>query len=247
MELLTSPNLLAPHGFPTRAGGVSRPPFESLNTSVAVGDDAQAVAENLARLAAAAGVPVARLVTARQIHGVRVVRADEVSAQTEADAVWSADPSCAVGVRTADCLPVLLEDRRTGAVAAVHAGWRGVIDEIVLRAVEVLEGQGGARETIFAAVGPCIRACCFEVDGDLPARFSAAFGDEVVVPRAGKARVHLDLPLAVTRSLTRAGVPAGHVACLPHCTHCDARFFSHRRDQGRTGRQLSFIRAAAAL
>ena len=247
MELLTAPTLRSVHGFPGRLGGVSVAPFDSLNTSFSVGDEPRAVETNLGRLAFAAGVPPARLVTARQVHGDRVVHAPDVDDTTEADAVWSSSAAIAVGVRTADCLPVLLEDRRTGAVAAVHAGWRGVLSEIVVRTLEALEGQGSRREDLWAAIGPCIQPCCFEVDGDLPARFAAAFGDAVVVAAPGKAKVHLDLPAAVLGSLGRAGVPVDHVSRLPHCTSCEARFFSYRREHGKTGRQLSFIRAAPAL
>lgn len=223
---------------------MSLAPFDSLNSSFAVGDAPAAVARNLELLARAAGVEPSRLITARQVHGDRVVRASDVDAATEADAVWTNTPGVAVGVRTADCLPVLLEDPRSGAVAAVHAGWRGVISEIVTRAIEQLEGQGARRDELCAAIGPCIQRCCFEVDGDLPGRFVAAFGASVLVP--GPQKAHLDLPRAVQLSLERAGLAAAHVAVLPHCTRCDERFFSHRRDRGVTGRMLSFITCGRA-
>lgn len=241
VELLTSPFIRARHGFPTRAGGVSGGACASLNTSYSVGDDAGHVGENLARLAAAAGVVAGQLATVTQVHGDRVLRAEQGGVQGEADAVWTKTPGVVVGVRTADCLPILVEDVAGGRVAAVHAGWRGVLAEIVLRAAERLEADGARREDLRFALGPAIQRCCFEVDGDLPARFAAAFGDEVVVTVAGKPRRHLDLSLAVRRGLERAGVAPGQVSVRPECTACDARFFSHRRDQGRTGRHLSFI------
>lgn len=245
MDLLTASLLRARHGFPDRTGGVSRAPFDSLNTSFAVGDDAVAVAQNLARLAEAAGVAPARLISARQVHGDRVVEAALVSAETEADAVWTDAPGTAVGVRTADCVPILIEDPR-GRVAAVHAGWRGVISEITARTVELLVGQGARVEELRVAIGPCIQRCCFEVDGDLPERFAKAFGDAVVWRRAEWPRPHLDLPRAVATTLARLGVPDGHVAVLPQCTMCDGRFFSHRRERGVTGRHLSFITCPGA-
>lgn len=241
VELITSPLLQARHGFPTRAGGVSSGAFESLNAAASVGDEPARVTENLARLARAAGVDPGQLATMSQVHGDRVVRAVAGGPQGEADGLWTNTPGVALGVRTADCLPILVEDVRGGRVAAVHAGWRGVIAEIVLRAVEALEADGAKREDLRFALGPAIQRCCFEVDGDLPERFATAFGDEVVVAVAGKPRRHLDLPLAVTRGLLRAGVAAGQVSALPQCTACDPRFFSHRRDQGKTGRHLSFI------
>ncbi len=241
MELLTASSLRSRHGFPTRDGGFSVGAFRGLNTSLGVGDEASTVLRNLALLTGASGA--ADIVTAKQVHGDRVVGSREVTVVTEADAVWTNETGSAVGVRTADCLPVLLEDRRTGAVAAVHAGWRGVIADIVARAIEAM---GAQPSTIFAGIGPCIQKCCFEVDGDLPARFASAFGDEVVCASSAGAKPHLDLPLGVQRTLVRFGVPASHVVALPQCTKCDQRFFSHRRDQGITGRHLSFITCGRA-
>lgn len=245
MELHTASLLSAPHGFPDRTGGVSKAPFASLNSSFLVGDAPEAVQENLGRLARAAQVEPARLFSVKQVHGTRVVYGPETTATTEADAVWTDVPGTAVGVRTADCVPILIEDPK-GRVAAVHAGWRGVIDQIVARTLETLVQAGARVEDLRVGVGPCIQRCCFEVDGDLPARFEQAFGADVVAPQPGKSKVHLDLPRAVVRTLERLGVPAGHVAVLPHCTMCDERFFSHRREKGVTGRHLSFISRPAA-
>jgi YfiH family protein len=202
------------------------------------------VRENLALLAKAAGVEPLRLRSVKQVHGARVVEAKESTFETEADALWTDVPGTAVGVRTADCLPILIQDPK-GRVAAVHAGWRGVIAEIAARTIELFVERGAEVSQLRVAIGPCIQRCCFEVDGDLPERFVAAFGDDVLVK--GKEKPHLDLPLAVQKTLAGLGVPSSHVVTLPQCTMCDARFFSHRRDRGVTGRQLSFITCAAAL
>jgi len=247
VELLTSELITVPHGFPTRAGGVSQGAYASLNCAVSVGDAPEAVQENLRRLARAAGVEPGALVTISQVHGDTVLRAAAGEGDAlrppigEADAVWTDTVGTAVGVRTADCVPILLQDPVGRRVAAVHAGWRGVVADIVTRTLEAMARAGTRSADVRAAIGPCIQRCCFEVDGDLPRRFGAAFGEDVVVAVAGKDRRHLDLPLAVRRSLERAGLPASHVAVLPQCTMCDARFFSHRRDRGVTGRHLSFI------
>lgn len=243
MELLRSTLIRAPHAFPTRHGGVSTGPFDSLNLSASVGDRPDAVAENLGRLGARFGVAPAQVRTAEQVHGTTVldVAQPDGASAGEGDGLVTATPGLVGGVRTADCLPILIEDRRTGQVAAVHAGWRGVIGEIVVRAVERLVSRGAEVGTLYVALGPAIQACCFEVGGDLPERFAARFGDDVVVRPPRGERPHVDLPRAVRRSLERAGVPQSHVDVLPHCTACEARFFSHRRDQGRTGRHLSVI------
>lgn len=219
---------------------MSAAPFDSLNSSPVVGDDPVAVRTNLARLAEAAGVPAGRLLFVKQVHGDRVVEAAQAGPDTEADALWTDEPGTAVGVRTADCLPILIEDPR-GRVAAVHAGWRGVDNEIVARTVEQLIARGGKAGELKVAIGPCIQRCCFEVDLELAGRFEARFGAAVVSQAAGQPKPHLDLPLAVKQTLLRAGVLESHVATLPQCTMCDARFFSHRRDRGVTGRHLSFI------
>ncbi len=234
VELLCSKLLHSVHGFSTREGGVSQGAFSSLNTSRTVGDDAAAVEENLRRLTQRA--QAIELLTVSQVHGVEVV---EDQALVNADAVMTARPHVAVGVRTADCLPVLLEDPKTGRVAAVHAGWRGVIGGIAPKTVRLLAERGADPGRLRVALGPAIQKCCFEVDGDLPERFVAAFGRAVLV--SGFAKPHLDLAQAVRQSLEQAGVAPANIDVLPHCTHCDARFFSHRRDCGVTGRHLSFI------
>lgn len=240
--VLRSSMLTSAHAFPTREGGVSTGPFASLNASLAVGDEPAHVARNLERLARCVGVTAQRLATVHQVHGLTVLEVTEGAELGHADGLVTSRPGLAVGVRTADCLPILIEDRERPRVAAVHAGWRGVIGEIVLEAVDRFVAAGSQPGSLRVAVGPAIQACCFEVDGDLPQRFEARFGAEVIRPQAGKQKVHLDLGLAVTRTLERAGVPPQHIDVMPHCTRCDTRFFSHRRDQGLTGRHLSLIR-----
>ena len=224
---------------------MSLAPYDSLNSSSAVGDDPVAVQTNLARLAEAAGVRPERLRFVKQVHGDRVVEAATANEETEADALWTDVPGTAVGVRTADCLPILIEDPR-GRVAAVHAGWRGVVSQIVARTLEQLIARGGKVEELKVAIGPCIQRCCFEVDPELAARFEAAFGREVVSLEPGQRKPHLDLPRAVRQTLLGLGVQPSHVATLPQCTGCDGRFFSHRREHGVTGRHLSFIACGGA-
>ncbi|MCU0697311.1 MAG: peptidoglycan editing factor PgeF [Myxococcaceae bacterium] len=250
MELFRSKVIRVPHGFPSRHGGVSTGPFASLNTSTSVGDDAACVAENVKRLAAALGAGPEWVATMHQVHGVTVLEATGAGEGAlpppvgEADALYTRAAGVAVGVRTADCLPILVEDPVGRQVAAVHAGWRGVIGDVLGRTLDRLVQTGARVDELRVAIGPAIGPCCFEVDGDLPQRFEAAFGANVVRRVPGKPRVHLDLAWAVAESLRRRGLPEAHVDVLPHCTRCDARFFSHRRDSGLTGRMLSLIRCA---
>ncbi len=246
-SLVTSALLPVPHGFATRAGGVSEGPYASLNLGFSVGDLRERVEENHRRLAALAGAALDTLHRVSQVHGDRVVEAGAGEgtgalrpAEGEADALWTQRPEHWVAVGTADCVPVLLVDPEGRRVVAVHSGWRGTDARIVARAVESLVARGARPERLLAAVGPCIQRCCYVVSEDLGTRFSAGFGPEVVV-REG-ADVRLDLARAVRDTLLGAGLKAAHVEVLPHCTACDAeRFFSHRRDAGRTGRHLNFV------
>lgn len=236
---LTSRLLPVPHGFSTRAGGVSQGAFASLNLSDAVGDDPRCVAENLARLLAEAGVD--GLVTARQVHGDRVATAAEALAGgCEADVVVGDAPPLAVAVRTADCVPVLLVDPEHRQVAAVHSGWRGTELEVAARGVDALVRRGARAARLLAAVGPAIQVCCYEVSEALAARFAAQFGPEVAMREGSKP--HLNLSAAVQKTLIQAGLKPEHVDVLQDCTCCDAgRFFSHRRDAGHTGRHLNWV------
>jgi polyphenol oxidase len=231
------------HGFTTREGGVSRGPFASLNLSTAVGDDPGRVRENWDRLRDATGLDFARV---RQVHGCRVVEAGSGTEPVEeADAVLTASPGVAACVSVADCVPVLLADPRSGAVAAVHAGWRGTIDGAAAAGVRALVDRHGARPgDLLAAIGPGIGPCCFEVSRDLATRFRDEVGPVTASPRDQGSRV--DLWRANELLLRRAGLAPRRIEVLGRCTSCEDRtFFSHRRDRGVTGRQVAFIAAVS--
>ncbi|MFO0584498.1 MAG: peptidoglycan editing factor PgeF [Anaeromyxobacter sp.] len=239
MKLLESALLAGfRHGFTTRAGGASPAPWDALNLGGAVGDDPARVAENWRRLEAATGLGFARV---RQVHGARAVRLDAACVPgEEADAVVSRAPGVAATVAVADCVPLLLADPDSGAVAAVHAGWRGTLAYAAGEGVRALGREAGAAPgRLLAAIGPSIGPCCYEISDDLAARFEAAFGADVV---RRNPRPHLDLWAANARALAAAGVSDGRIDVLRRCTSCERElFFSHRRDAGRTGRQVAFV------
>lgn len=242
MELLTS-GLLSdvPHGFTTRAGGASAAPFDTLNLGDLVGDDPAAVSENWRRLEAATGLGFARV---RQVHGARVVEAAGPSAPCEqADAVVSGLPGVAACVAVADCVPVLLAAPEGRVVAAVHAGWRGTEARAAAEgALALARAAGVGTSRLRAVIGPSIGPCCYQVSEELAARFAAAFGPAAVVRGDGGPR--LDLWAANLTALREAGVV--EVETLGRCAACDRdRFFSHRRDGGRTGRMVAFAAPAA--
>ncbi len=187
------------------------------------------------------------LVRPRQVHGCSVARVRGDAAEPrDADAIVSERPGAPVGVVTADCVPILLASADGTWVAAVHAGWRGLAAGVIEAGVAAL-GDSGARETR-AALGPCIGACCYEVDepvlAPLRLRYGAALERAVRSVRPGHAR--LDLALLARHALESAGVgPIGDAALV--CTRCDAlRFHSYRRDGPRSGRLVHWVGGPAA-
>ena len=235
---LTARSLPVRHGFTLRRGGVSTGACSTLDLGPAEGGG-EDIRENRARVARAAGLDAAGLILADQVHGAAVVQGAPGEVR-QADGLWTAERAHWVGIRTADCVPLLLSDAEGTRVAAVHSGWRGTEALIAARAVTVLQEAGSAPSRLVAAIGPCIGACCYEVSEELASRFEALFG-HAVVSRPGP-RPHLDLRLAVRLSLVAAGMANGSIEDVPGCTACDAgAFFSHRRDKGRTGRHLAFV------
>ena len=259
LPLLRSELIAAPfvHGFTTRAGGVSAPPFDTLNLGAKWGDDPARVSENRRRLERATLGP---LFVARQVHGTTIARVragDEPAAlaQVEADGICSDSPGLAVGVFVADCVPALVVDPRTGSFAAVHAGWRGTVAGVLPAAVRALATEFGSRpEDLRVALGPAIGPCCFEVGPEVVAAFEALFPDArargIVLPspRGAAGKANVDLKAANRQLLERTGVAPAAIDAGPECTHCDrARFFSFRRDGGGTGQLMGVVGRADAV
>jgi YfiH family protein len=235
------------HAFFTRRGGVSSGPFSSLNVSPVVGDNAEHVAENQRRAAAVLGVDAGAILVPRQVHdrGVLVApsgaSAGEVEG-SEADAIVSDAPGLACAVRTADCVPLLLGDRETRRVAAIHAGWRGVVKEIVRATLEVMAAHGSRPEHVLVAIGPHISAAAFEVGDEVARELEGASAARGAVLGQPGQKPHADLGAILLSQLEALGVPARNIERLPGCTFSDAgSFYSYRRDGRRSGRQLSAI------
>lgn len=256
-ELLRSPVLAAlgvAHGFNLRSGGVSVAPYASFNLGRSVGDDPAAVAANIERFAHALCTEPARLFETSQVHGaaVRVVRAGDDAARVraeEADALATAEPGLAVGIRVADCVPVLLIDAASGAVGAAHAGWRGVVQEVVPHALERVLELGAERARLSetrAAIFPHIRACCFEVGEEVAEPLAACAAKAGASPEAvidrSRGKPYVNLAAIVRAQLASAGVPAAQIDDVAGCTRCEPeRFFSFRREGQRSGRHIAAI------
>jgi YfiH family protein len=266
------------HGFSTRLGGLSRAycaddaPGE-LNLGFTASDDREIVIRNRQLLAeAVSGDPTTPLVSLRQIHSSLLVHATAVDATREmpwkADGLMTDEPGILLGIQTADCIPVLVADRKRRVVAAFHAGWRGTVKRIVEAGVGRMRLEFGSKpENLVAAIGPGIGACCYSVGEEVLSEFESQFqyGRELfrlvddydavhhkypmlfLTQRApGHSPIgpslHLDLVEANRRQLLDAGLKRRSIKAVGGCTNCQRElFFSHRGSQGHAGRMMSVI------
>ena len=259
------------HEFSTRIGGSSAlEKTHVLNLGFTEWDSREAVANNRAAFVSAVGAGAMQLVSLRQIHSDIIFRADAVPAEPpHADALITAAPGLLLAVQTADCVPILLADRRNRAVAAVHAGWRGTLARIAAKVIGRMNMEFGTRaEDVIAAIGPAIAQCSYEVGSEVAQKFAAQFPEarawfdgpfEKIVSDDSPnplrwlsmmppghdpppPTVQLDLIAANRWQLLDAGVPEKNISAAGLCTACHTDlFFSYRREQGRTGRMMSAI------
>jgi YfiH family protein len=228
------------HAFSTRHGGCSPLPEAALNLGAVAWDDIAAVKENRRRFLSAAGLGPFPLATLSQIHSDRIhIIKDlprEENARPQGDGLMTALNGVTLAVQVADCFPVLIAGEH--AVAAVHAGWRGAALRIVARTVECMRREFGTDPAgVSVAIGPGIRACCFEVGPEVLARFDAEFPGLDLHKHA-----LLDLPRALAAQLADIGVPEANVQDIGLCTRCNpGEFFSYRGEGARTGRMMGVI------
>jgi YfiH family protein len=180
------------------------------------------------------------------VHGnrVHIVDADSRGITAMADGMVTTAPNIILGILTADCVPILLIDEEAPVVGALHAGWRGVMANIVSAGVIAMESLGARPERIRAALGPAIGACCFEVDIELARRFESEIGGAGRhVHREKRRKAFVDLKGLIRDQLTHAGLDAASITDLAICTRCSSdQYFSRRSVKaGATGLQLSFI------
>jgi hypothetical protein len=234
-----APYAVVDHAILTRVGGVSDPPFETLNLGHSVGDAPEAVAENHRRALGVLEVDPEDVVSPHQVHGARVAPVgpeDRGRVVPETDALVTAAPGVPLMMRFADCAPVLLFDPAHHVIALAHAGWRGTAAGVVGETVRTLQAHFGTDPgALWAGIGPAIGPCCYEVGPEVITAIQAATppGTEIVAP--GDGSPHLDLPGAVAAQLRVAGVERVEESGL--CTACRGdEFFSHRAEDGSTGR-----------
>jgi polyphenol oxidase len=263
------------HGFSTRSGGkttVYRPGKTDLNLGFTNSDDPNHVTENRGLFvnAATGGKEILGMVTLRQIHSslIRRVTEQDIPAVSKGDGLMTDQPGVLLGIQTADCIPVLVADRKNRAVAAFHAGWRGTLARIVENGVGRMRAEFGSKpEHLIASIGPGIGQCCYSVGDEVREQFESQFpyapdlfhevydSDPVkekypmlfLTARApGHSELgpgmHLDLVEANRRQLLGAGLKKGSIFVTGQCTGCNTdRFFSHRIERGFTGRMMSVI------
>lgn len=216
------------HGFFGRQGGVSTGIYASLNAGPGSHDDAQAVAENRRRIAAAFG---GTLVGVHQVHSATPVFVDAPfpSERPHADALVTKTPGLVVSVLAADCGPILMADAEAGIVAAAHAGWKGALGGVLAATVALMEEHGAHRDRITAAIGPCIHQASYEVGPEFGDAFTAADAAFARFFSQGQGdRLHFDLPGFCADRLAAAGVTNIEILPLDTYAHPDA-LFSHRR------------------
>ena len=237
--LLTEAGGIA-HGFSTRLGGVSKPPFDSLDLGYNRGDDPARVAENYRRFCAAIGADHSRVVKSRQVHtdGIRTVTEADLGvglcdpAPYEADGLVTNVPGLCLTVFTADCVPVLLYDPAARCAAAVHSGWRSTAMAIAPKAVQVMSDRFGSRpEHIIAAIGPSIGGGCFQTQKEVPDAMLETYGHMAApyIRPDGPDHFRADLRGIIAKSLQTAGLSPDHIDVSDHCTACRPDlFWSHR-------------------
>lgn len=250
LEYLAAQGIGVPHGFTTRYGGVSTGHLDSLNIGIHRGDNWDNVLKNYQILGDALGFDPKKLVLSHQTHSDTVYRVTAADAGAglyapelpECDALITDAAGMALAVFTADCTPILLHDPITGAVGAVHAGWRGTASSIAAKTAAAMTAQFGSRpEDICAAIGPNIGPCCFETDEDVPQAMYDAFGTEVgnAIRQSGN-KFYVNLKIINEIILRRAGVTNIEVSAA--CTACEnRRFWSHRITGGLRGSQGAII------
>ena len=238
------------HAFCTRRGGVSEGNFSSLNFSSREGDKTETVRQNWKILSTAFNLNVEQFFVVNQVHGESILIIDHpvhdlVSHHPlQFDAIITDQPGVAIGIKTADCVPIFLADTTKRIIGVVHAGWRGTSLSIAAKVVDVFVKRFSCRaDDIIAVIGPSIGPCCYQVDEIVFDTMKTHKDHEsFFYPCCTQTRWMLDLPLANRLQITGSGIPPTNIYSMDYCTSCNTdMLYSHRGEGGNTGRQLNFI------
>lgn len=233
-------------GISLRSGGVSIPPYDTLNLATHVGDDPKAVSQNQRVFSVQAGIKSIKY--CKQIHSDNVIDATTIAPlewyqeaiskiHKTGDALISSTHNDTIGIFTADCIPIFILDKKTPAIGIAHAGWRGTLDLIATKTLAQMERKFGTiKKNCIVHLGASIKKCCYQVSSDLKFKFKEHFGNSV---HNGD---RISLQIANRIQLVDFGVHPKAISNSPYCTACNTdKFFSYRAESGQTGRMLSFI------
>lgn len=233
-------------GISLRTGGVSNPPYDTLNLATHVGDDPEAVSQN--QILFSDHTQIKSIKYCKQIHSDKVLNAStftpselhkkQVSTtQKTGDALISSTQGDTLGIFTADCIPIFILDKMTPAIGIAHAGWRGTLDLIAIKTLAEMERMFGTiKKNCVVHLGASIKKCCYQVSSDLKQRFKEQFGNSV---HNGD---YISLQTANKIQLVDFGMHPKMITNSPYCTACNTdKFYSYRAESGQTGRMLSFI------
>lgn len=231
------PNLVAAQS--KRIGGVSKGDFDSLNLGLNTEDAEQYVEQNRKLFFSVLGIDESKLASSYQVHGSEILIAHEAQRATGYDAIITNEANLFVAVTIADCTPVLIYDKRTHAVAAIHAGWRGTAAKIVERTLyEMQKNFGTTGEDCFAYIGTCISKNAFEVGNEVAEQFDKVF----VQFNETKQKYFIDLKAAILQQLESFEIPLSQIEIAETCTVLNNdNYFSYRKENGKTGRMLAVI------
>ena len=236
------------HFITGREGGCSHAPYNGLNLGFGTDDKPENVLENRYMLAESIGTPLDWFVFPRQTHsdnieivssqhrGLGTITRDNALDNT--DALITAEKNVLITIQVADCVPVLLLDTENSIVAAIHAGWRGTVQEITAKTVQIMQSHFGSKpENIFAGIGPSIGSCCYEVGKEVQSAFLKVNPQNANLFSQKKGGIYLDLWLANKNQLIKLGVLEENIEIAQLCTLCNhEKFFSSRQGKGDTGR-----------
>lgn len=244
-------------GISSRHDGVSAKPYYSLNCGFHVGDDPASVIENRRLLAAVTSQPFEAWTFADQVHGHHVAIVSEErrgagrdrldTALSQTDAMVTDQPGICLSLQFADCVPLFFVDREQRVIALAHAGWRGTVSKIAEHTIEQMVGHYGCRrDRIMALTGPSIHSCCYEVDSPVIRQVDALCDElgirEAVYTQVDGSHCKLDLQQLNRQIMIKAGLLSAHIELSGICTSCSTdSFFSHRAEQGMTGRMVAWI------
>ncbi|MBY6267802.1 peptidoglycan editing factor PgeF [Parageobacillus thermoglucosidasius] len=246
------PNLVA--GFTTKHGGVSKGAFATFNLGLHVGDEVSSVCRNRQRLADLLQFPLEQWVCCEQIHDARIEKvtssqsgkgaADYKSAIAGTDGLYTKEAGLLLALCFADCVPLYFMAPKHGMIGLAHAGWRGTVKNIAGEMIHLWhEREHIPLDDIYVAIGPAIGACCYIVDDRVITYVDCILdGEQAPYKQVSIGQYALDLKELNKVLLIQAGVREEHIDISGYCTSCaDYLFFSHRRDQGKTGRMMAFI------